>query len=110
MKCMRIILAAWLAIAMSLSPAAASFAPADQAAMSMADAMHDCCPDPSEPCPHGMIDCGSMAVCAMKCFGFTAAVAATPSAPGAISENISLPPIEHVLGGLFSLPFRPPRA
>ncbi len=113
MRLMRIILAAWLAIAMSLSPAAASFTPvkhAAPAAMSMADAMHDCCPDPSGPCPHRMIDCGSMAVCAMKCFGFTAVFVSAPPEPIAISEKISLPPVEHVPSGTSSLLFRPPRA
>lgn len=110
---MRIILGAWLAIAMSLSPASVGFAASDPtgapAAMPMAHAMHDCCPDPSGPCPHGMIDCGSMAACALKCFGFTAVVAQAPAVPVATRDEIALPPVRHVLSVTSNLPFRPPR-
>ena len=78
----RTILALVVAISVAMLPVAGSAATPAKSLnmsgmsvsdeMSSADDMSDCCPHQSNPCDKSMADCGYMAVCALKCFGFSA--------------------------------------
>src|SRR5260370_42287135 len=80
----RTIVALLVALSVALLPAAggagASAKPSQAAGMSMED-MADCCPPKANPCEKDMGDCGAMATCVLKCFGFvgTSAVIIFPS-------------------------------
>jgi hypothetical protein len=108
----RTILALLIALSVVVLPAAgagAGFASA-QSGMSATADMPDCCPPSANPCDQPAGGCGSMAACALKCFGFSdislsivafPVVAASPSI-WAADHSLRSPP--------GSAPFRPPRS
>jgi hypothetical protein len=114
----RTILALLISLSVALLPAAAgagvSSKSPDQADMSMTEDvsmtedMHDCCPPMANPC--AMDNCGSMAICALKCFSF-AGTSSEIIVFSATSVKMIAPfernPFSSQTG---APPFRPPRA
>jgi hypothetical protein len=108
----RTILALLIALSVAMLPAAAGagvgLKSADMTDMSAMG--HDCCPPKADPCDKAMGDCSSMAACALKCFGFSAALFSTvvfrsilPSVAPQFESHL----FRSQIG---SPPFRPPRA
>src|SRR5215472_3423310 len=108
----RTILAMLIALSLALLPAAAGAAftlkAQDATEMSAAEPMHDCCPPKANPCDKTTDDCGSMAACAMKCFGYSGDASPLVYLP---THADAVPLFEsgdfHSQTG--SPPFRPPR-
>jgi hypothetical protein len=79
------------------------------AELSASEPMHDCCPDPAQPCEKAVGDCTSMAVCALKCFSFAGTGLSEFLFPLiGVKRVLSLAsnPLHSQTG---SPPFRPPR-
>jgi hypothetical protein len=126
MVLVRTILAMLIAASVALLPAAGFVPTADASGSDMSGAdmsnmdmsgmdlsatagMADCCPPAAIPCDKAPGDCGSMAVCALKCFTFSAAGVSATVFPIAVA--VLAPPF---VSGPFSAqaaspPFRPPR-
>jgi hypothetical protein len=109
----RTVIAAVVALSVALLPVAggAAFKPASaatidmSASMSDADPMDDCCPPATSPCA----DCGSMAVCALKCFSFTSGSVSPVVYP--LNLALIMVPLESAAfrSQTHPPPFRPPR-
>jgi hypothetical protein len=109
----RTILALLIALSVAVLPAAgagAAFVSAKTGGMSATSDMPDCCPPDANRCDQPAGNCGSMAACALKCFGFSniplsiiafPVIAATPRIRAADHSFRSQPG---------SAPFRPPRS
>lgn len=108
----RTIFAVLIAVAVALLPAArgvASTLPdAGPASISVAEPMHDCCPDEADPCDKGAQSCAFMAACV--CSGFWAAAYLHLVLPSGISASVSLPASAALPARGVGPPFRPPRS
>jgi hypothetical protein len=110
----RTIVAALVALSVALLPVAGgtAFKPAPvetmdmSASMSGADPMDDCCPPVANPCA----DCGSMAVCALKCFSFTSGSVSPVVYPASLA--LIMVPFDSAAfcSRTHPPPFRPPRS
>jgi hypothetical protein len=76
--------------------------------MSMMEDMTDCCPHKANPCEKAMDDCGTMATCALKCFGFagTSSMIVFPATSAKMTALFAGSPFSSQTS---SPPFRPPR-
>jgi hypothetical protein len=107
----RIILALLIALSVALLPVTGAvglgLGSAEMTDMSAMEDM-DCCPPAANPCKD-MGNCGSMAICALKCFSFSP----TPFTQIIFtSQMASLTPllrVDPVRSRSGSPPFRPPR-
>ena len=108
----RTILAMFLSLSVAMLPAAVGVAFAlkgqDATEVSAAEPMHDCCPPKANPCDKTADDCGSMAACAMKCFGYTGSVSPLMYL-SAHADAVSLFESSDFHPQTGSPPFRPPR-
>src|SRR5262249_39534394 len=113
MAIVRTILAMLIALSVAMLPATGGAAftlkAQDSAEMSAAEPMHDCCPPKANPCDKTADDCGSMAACAMKCFGYTGSISPLMYLP-AHADAVSLFDSNGLRSQTGSPPFRPPRA
>jgi len=109
----RTIVAVLVALSVALLPAAgAALKPESAATMDMsasmsgADPMDDCCPPAANPCA----DCGSMAVCALKCFSFMSGSVSPVVYPA--SPALIMVPFDSAAfrSQTHPPPFRPPRS
>ena len=109
----RTIFALLIAMSVAILPAAGSAAfklkSQDATEMSAGESMHDCCPPAADPCDKAMDDCGTMATCAMKCFGYSAVASSPLSFPLAFAGVMPLFESGDFHSQTGSPPFRPPR-
>ena len=113
MRLGRTIVALLVALTVAVLPLAGGPAAAlDSVEFSAVEPMHNCC-DHGSPCDEtskAVIDCASMAACAVKCFSYAGTVL-----PNAVVVRLgsSLDPVRDsdlVASQIGNPPFRPPRA
>jgi hypothetical protein len=108
----RTILALLVALSVAMLPAVGgagvSAKSAEPADMSTIVETPDCCAHKANPCEKAMDDCGTMATCALKCFGFAGAssIIVFPSTFAKLPASFTGDPFSSQAG---SPPFRPPR-
>jgi hypothetical protein len=109
----RTILAILIAASVAMLPMAGGFGfklkSQNATEISAVEPMHDCCPPAANPCDKTMDDCGSMAACATKCFGYSGGVS-TPL--GYLLTRADVLPLfesDDFRSLTGSPPFRPPR-
>jgi len=112
MSLTRTILAILIALSVAMLPAASGAAftlkVQDETEMSAVEPMHDCCPPKANPCDKTTEDCGSMAACAMKCFGYSGSASPLMYLP-THADTMSVFESSHFRSQTGSPPFRPPR-
>jgi len=112
MAFVRTILAIFIALSVAALPATAGAAftlrVQDATEMSAPEPMHDCCPPDANPCDKTKADCGSMATCAMKCFGYSGSASPLMYLP-TYTDTVSLFESSDFHSQTGSPPFRPPR-
>jgi hypothetical protein len=109
----RTILALLIALSVAVLPAAgagAAVVPAQTGDMAATADMPDCCPSKANPCDQSTGDCGSMAACALKCFGFSNVSLSIVAFP-VVAASLSTWAEDHSFRSRpGSAPFRPPRS
>jgi hypothetical protein len=110
----RTILAVLIAVAVAILPALAGAAfklpAAGIAEMSVAEPMHNCCPDESNPCDRQVQDRTCMATCVLNCFNFWSAPFTYLTLPPTDLTAVSLPATAALQARAVGPPFRPPRS
>ena len=112
MAIVRTILAILIALSVAMLPTASGAAftlkVQDDTEMLAAEPMHDCCPPEANPCDKTKADCGCMAACAMKCFGYSGSASPLMYLP-THADTMSLFENTDFQSQTASPPFRPPR-
>jgi hypothetical protein len=113
MALVRTIFALLIAVSVAVLPAAGAAAfklkSQDATEMSAAEPMHDCCPPAANPCDKAMDDCGTMATCALKCFGCSTLASSPLSFPLKFVGVMSPFESNDFHSQIGRPPFRPPR-